>query len=237
MSPKWIFFDLDDTLFDFSAASLISLRRLWLERPEINFVFDSPEAFIDEYHIHNSLMWQLHERGEISADFLKGERFRLTIFPDRKDEIALSISRQLNDRYLRMLGECEAVCDGVKELLEYLKGKILIGVLTNGFTEVQYRKIKTNGLDRFIQRMVISDEIGIQKPDPRLFRYAELATGAVPENSVMVGDNPKNDIIGALDSGWKAIHYYRKGKPLDTDTPNLLGKITDIREVARLCGL
>ena len=236
MTPKWIFFDLDDTLFDFSSASLFSLQRLWEEESVIKDVFSTQEAFIDEYHIHNTRMWQLHERGEISSDFLKPERFRLTLFPSRHDSETEVLCRRLNRRYLEILGGCNAVCPGVTRLMERLKGKCLIGVLTNGFSEVQYRKMESTGINRFIQRIVISDEIGIQKPDPRIFRYAENATGAEKETTVMVGDNPDNDIRGALDSGWHAIFYDRKGKGTLFEEPGYLGRITDIEKVAEICG-
>ncbi len=237
MTPKWIFFDLDDTLFDFSKASLISLQRLWEETPEIKSRFANSEAFIDEYHIHNKRMWDLHESGKISADFLKSERFRLTVFPDQIDENSNNASRRLNDRYLWMLGECNTPVEGARELLRDLSKKYLIGVLTNGFTEVQYRKLKTTGLNRYIQRMIISDEIGIQKPDARIFRFAEQETGATPETSVMIGDNPSNDIAGALEAGWRAIYYDIKGKPFESESKLYLGKIHTLSYMPNLLGI
>lgn len=232
MCPKWIFFDLDDTLFDFSSASLKVLNILWNERAEINSIFPTPEAFIDEYHIHNSRMWELHESGQISADFLKGERFRLTIAPERNDTATRKLSHELNDRYLWLLGECNMVCPGAEELLQFLSRHYLIGVLTNGFTEVQYRKLAATGINRYIQRMVISDEIGIQKPDIRIFRYAEKETGAKSAEIVMIGDNPDNDIKGAIDAGWKAIYYDRKNKEFNSDSSLYIGKTTDLRSIA-----
>ena len=139
--------------------------------------------------------------------------------------------RKLNDRYLWLLGECDASVEGAKELLDELSRKYLIGVLTNGFIEVQYRKLRSTGLDRYIQRMVISDEIGIQKPDSRLFRYAEQATGATPESTIMIGDNPDNDIRGAIDAGWSAIYLDRKGKPFDSPSTLFKGTITSLMEI------
>ena len=234
MSPKWIFFDLDDTLFDFSSASLVSLRTLFDESPEISGRFPDSDAFIDEYHIHNKLMWQLHESGRISADFLKGERFRLTLAPHSDDEATRKRMRAYNDRYLRLLGECDAPLEGAKELLAGISKRHLIGVLTNGFNEAQYRKLRSSGLDRFVQRMVISDEIGIQKPDPRIFRYAELATGATPESTVMIGDNPDNDIRGAIDAGWSAIYLDRKSKPFKSSSPLFLGRTDSLNDIIEM---
>lgn len=231
MAPKWIFFDLDDTLFDFSSASLISLRKLWEESHEIHARFSDADSFIDEYHIHNKRLWELHESGQISADFLKGERFRLTLAPDRADDETRLRMRGFNDRYLWLLGESNNPVEGAKKLLVSLSNSYLIGVLTNGFTEVQYRKLRSTGLDRYIQRMVISDEIGIQKPDTRLFRYAEQATGATPESTLMIGDNPDNDIRGAIDAGWRAIYFDRKGKPYNSDSPFFLGIVARLQEI------
>ncbi|MDE6480800.1 MAG: YjjG family noncanonical pyrimidine nucleotidase [Muribaculaceae bacterium] len=231
MTPKWIFFDLDDTLFDFSKASLLSLQKLWDETSEIRERFDNLNAFLENYHTNNKHMWELHESGKITADFLKGERFRLTIAPDRNDFEIQKFSRNLNDRYLRHLGECNAPMEGAKELLQYISRKRLIGILTNGFTEVQYRKIQTTGLDRYIQRMIISDEIGIQKPDSRLFRHAEQATGATPQSTIMVGDNPDNDMQGALNAGWHAIYFNRKQKPFASASHHFLGQIDSFKDI------
>ena len=234
MTAKWIFFDLDDTLFDFSSASLFALRKLWDEAPFVSDRFDSADAFISEYHIHNSAMWDLHERGLIDSAFLKYERFRLTLAPGMTDDATIGICRELNDRYLSTLGGCPLPCPGAERLLKRLSARYLIGVLTNGFSEVQYRKLKATHLDRYIQRMVISDETGIQKPDPRLFRYAEAATGALPENAVMIGDNPRNDIQGAIDAGWHAIYFDRKGKPFASESELYLGRITDLESAEAL---
>lgn len=231
MALKWIFFDLDNTLFDFSAASLTSLHRLWQEENVINTLYPTASDFIDEYHIHNDRMWQLHERGEITADFLKPERFRLTLAPEKHDSSTTNEMRRLNERYLQILGSCDSTCPGAAELLERLQRNYLIGILTNGFTEVQYNKLKNTGLDRYIQRMVISDEIGIQKPDRRIFRYAEEETGAAPDEILMVGDNPVSDIAGAIGAGWRAIYYDRKGNGGDFDSPLFLGRITDLLQL------
>lgn len=234
MKIKWVFFDLDDTLFDFAKSSLISLEKLWEEQDIIRKKFATPESFIDEYHIHNSRMWELHEIGKITSEFLKGERFRLTIAPEREDDEIQRISRMLNDRYLYLLGECNAPVEGAKQLLEKLSKKFMIGVLTNGFNEVQYRKLINSGLDRYIQRVVISDEIGVQKPDARLFRYAEIETGATTETAIMIGDNPRNDIRGALDAGWRAIYYDCKEKEFESKSEKYMGRVQKLDEVEKL---
>lgn len=231
MTPKWIFFDLDNTLFDFSKASLESLRILYEETPTIRARFSDREAFIDEYHVHNTQMWKLHESGKITSDFLRPERFRLTLFPDRHDEEAIRLSSHLDTKYLDILGSQRFVCPGAFELLDRLKDKYLIGILTNGFTDVQYRKLHSTGLDRYIQRMVISDEIRVQKPDARIFRYAEQETGASSDEIIMIGDNPLSDVQGALDAGWKAAYYDRMNRGESFDSPLYLGRYSDMASI------
>ena len=85
--------------------------------------------------------------------------------------------------------------------------------------------------------MIISDEIGIQKPDAQIFRFAEQETGATPETSVMIGDNPSNDIAGALEAGWRAIYYDIKGKPFESESKLYLGKIHTLSYMPNLLGI
>lgn len=116
-------------------------------------------------------------------------------------------------------------------MLKELRQKYLIGVLSNGFKGIQYKKLVNSGLDSYIQRVVISEEIGIQKPDARIFRYAETATGASADSAVMVGDNPANDVGGAIAAGWRAIYYDCKEKPFESSSPLYLGKVKDLRDI------
>ena len=81
--------------------------------------------------------------------------------------------------------------------------------------------------------MVISDEIRIQKPDPRIFRYAEQETGATPDTTIMIGDNPDNDIQGALDAGWQAIYLDRKSKPFSSTSNLYLGRIASLHDITK----
>lgn len=232
MDFKWIFFDIDNTLFDFSRASLESLRLLYSESLPLMQIFHSAEAFIEEFHVHNALMWQLHEQGKITSSFLRCERFRLTMFQDRHDTDAIRLSKVLDTRYLDILGSQTYTCPGAMELLSRLQGKYLIGALTNGFTDVQYRKLQSTGLNRYIQRMVISDEIGMQKPDARLFRYAEHAVGARPSEILMIGDNPASDIQGALDAGWHAAYFDRYDRGDTFVSPRYIGRFNDLNSIS-----
>ena len=212
--PEWIFFDLDDTLWDFAANSLRSLEYIYNETALVRDKFPSYHRFLDVYHTHNSRMWEEFAKGNVTSDFIKTERWRATLFPETSPDNPPSECIEINDSYLSKLATFPYMPDGVIPLLEKLVKSKIIGVISNGFADTQYRKLNSSGLWKYVARMIVSDEVGIQKPDPRLFDYAISETGAsgIP---VMVGDNPDTDILGALLAGWKAIWY----NPANKDFP------------------
>lgn len=224
--PRWVFFDLDDTLWDFAANSLKSLRHVFDNFQVVSDTFGSFNDFIDVYHVHNSKMWELHAQGKVSSGFLKTERWRLTLFPGRPRGETDGICSAVNDAYLDCLATQPGMGKDTAEALAFLSKVFMIGVISNGFTDTQYKKLSCSGLWRFVARTIISDEIGIQKPDRRIFDYALRETGAasVP---VMVGDNPDTDVAGALKAGWKAIWFNRSGSPFPFDNDTLASKGAD----------
>ena len=122
------------------------------------------------------------------------------------------LAESWDKRYLDILSDESRLVPDALDILERAREHYLIGILSNGFREVQYKKLRTTGLWRYVQRMVVSDEIGVNKPDARLFRFAEQAVGARPEECLMIGDNPDADIKGAIDAGWRAVYFNRVGK-------------------------
>ncbi|MDE6533687.1 MAG: YjjG family noncanonical pyrimidine nucleotidase [Muribaculaceae bacterium] len=204
--PRWIFFDLDDTLWDFNSNSLKSLLFIFNRFSIISSIFGNFDSFVHQYRIHNSKLWEEHARGMISSSFLKTERWRRTLFPDLLPERVPVICRNIDVEYLDYLATQTDIAVNAIEVLHCLSRHFMIGVISNGFKDTQYKKLYNSGLWRYVTRMVISDEIAIQKPDTRIFRHAIRETGAsgIP---VMVGDNPEADILGALQAGWDAIWF------------------------------
>ncbi|MDD5870806.1 MAG: HAD family hydrolase, partial [Bacteroidales bacterium] len=163
---KTIFIDLDDTIWDFTANSKVAMRmvytRLGLDR-------QCPyERFIVSYLAHNERLWNLYHHGEITKDFLLSERFRVVF-----EECGIAFAdpempRRINDDYLETIVTLDRVVDGAPELLEHLKRRGPVYVLSNGFANLQSRKLRSGHLDGYIDRLVLSDDIGITKPDRRL---------------------------------------------------------------------
>lgn len=231
MPLKWVFIDLDDTLWDFSANSLDTLRELYTEYVYLSEIFNSFDNFSDVYHEINDRMWMLFQRGVIDSDTVKRRRFELLLEPVLGSSEAVKRAAILQHEYLWRLGNKTRIVEGAIDLLRWLSKRYLIGVLSNGFREVQYRKLYGGELWRYVQRMIISDEVGVSKPDARVFRYAEQATGATAETTLMIGDNAEADIRGAVAAGWKAIYFDRKSKG---NAPQGVSVITSLSEIPRL---
>lgn len=210
---KWVFIDLDDTLWDFSANSDVALQKLYRNFDIISGYYPEYEEFDEAYHLKNSELWDLYHHGHIEQEYLKLERFRwLLVRKGYESDDVDVLSAAMNEWYLEELSRCRELVDGAIDLLESLSKRYLIGVLSNGFADVQYRKLQTSGLWRYVQRMVVSDEIGVQKPDRRIFDYALSEVGAEADEVIMIGDNPDADIYGAKSAGWRTIYFNRKGR-------------------------
>ena len=121
------------------------------------------------------------------------------------------------------------VVDGAPELLAHLTKRGPVHVLSNGFANLQSRKLKSGGIDKYITKLILSDDIDVTKPDRRLFDYALEQVGGTPETTVMIGDNYDADIFGANNAGWHTIFFNRKNVVLETNVADLtVTRLTDI---------
>lgn len=212
---KTVWFDLDDTLIDFVANSRTSLAIVYDSLPQLQALFTDSGSWIERYEYHNHRLWDLYSRAEIERDHLRMERFRLPLTEaGMADGDARRLSDYLDTFYLDTLAGQTAMVEGAVELLKAMreKGDIKIGVLSNGFADVQYRKIANTGLADLIDITVLSDDIDVNKPDRRLFDYAAAKAGSPsPGSNLMIGDNASTDIAGALGAGWHAIWLNLRG--------------------------
>jgi putative hydrolase of the HAD superfamily len=229
---KWVWVDLDDTLWDFRANSLVALAQVYDEK-ELGRYFSSCQQWIDSYHVVNDMLWAQYSTGEIVQDYLRMERFRRPLSEAGcADAEARRLSTEMDPLYLGILGTLKGTVDGAIELLEWLHSSgYKVGILSNGFKEVQYAKISTSGLDKHIDAVVLSDEIGINKPDVRIFEYAAQKVGSEAAESVMIGDNVMTDIGGAISAGWKAIWYNGTNRCV----PEEIARNERVTVVTKLC--
>lgn len=203
-----LWFDLDDTLWDMTGNSVICLRELY-DIYGLGRYFGSTEQWDECYHRINAALWERYSAGTISRDFLRSERFAapLCLAGVAPDE-AQKLSASLDVRYLGLLGAKTRLIKGAAEILPWLRGRgYRMGIVSNGFREVQYNKLRSSSIDSFFDIVVLSDDAGYNKPDRRFFAYAEERAGTRDCRNVIIGDNPVTDIRGGLDARWDAVWF------------------------------
>lgn len=199
MKYRHLFIDLDRTLYDFD----LSTRETFLELFDKFGLYERGvkpfDKFFELYHKNNVELWEKYRKGEISKRFLNVHRFHITLLAFGIDDRAFA-GRFAAD-YLHMSPRKKALFPNVLEVLEYLQKKYILHIITNGFEEVQDIKIKANELDKYFTTITTSEEAGSKKPDLQIFKYALAKAGALPEESLMIGDDMDVDIKGAKAAG------------------------------------
>jgi putative hydrolase of the HAD superfamily len=195
---KHIFFDLDQTLWDFKSSSKLILEQIYLKYSLSNY-FESFDEFYYNYQYHNELLWADYKNGKLKKSILRWQRFYKTIHEKglKNKEIAKKIAQD----YVDGLSYQNTVFPYAIDALEYLSKKYKLYVLTNGFKEIQDIKMKICKLDTYFQRVFTSEEMGFLKPQRGAFEFALNSVNAKKSESIMVGDDLKSDIIGAKTFG------------------------------------
>lgn len=206
MKPyEWILFDADETLFEFDALRGL---KLMFSRFGINF----SDADFSEYQLVNKPLWVQYQNGEISATQLQHQRFQS--WAERLDETP----KTLNSAFLSAMADICAPLHGAANLLNTLRGKMKLGIITNGFTELQQVRLERTGFRDHFDVLIISEQVGVAKPHPEIFEYALSAMGHPSrERVLMVGDNPDSDILGGLNAGLHTCWVNADNKPEPTD--------------------
>jgi len=201
---KHVFIDLDDTLWDFHANAKLSLQEVY-EYRKLNQYFDSFDQFFKIYAKRNLELWELYGKGVIRKEFLMVERFRhpLAFVGVDNDELAI----QIGDQFLDILPTKTILIPFAKELLDYLYPKYPLTIISNGFVEVQYKKLRSANLERYFTHVVLSEAAKALKPDKRIFEYALQLNNAIAAETIMIGDSYEADIRGAQNAGIDQIFF------------------------------
>ncbi|WP_294819534.1 YjjG family noncanonical pyrimidine nucleotidase [uncultured Flavobacterium sp.] len=204
---KDIFFDLDHTLWDFEKNSDITFRTIF-EKHGLDM---DHGRFIELYVPINEHYWKLFRDGNISQEELRygrlNEAFRQIGFRVN-DELLHTLAAE----YIKYLPESNHLFEGAIEVLDYLKPKYSLHIITNGFHDVQAGKLKNSNLDHYFETVTNSDMAGSKKPHAGIFEFAIKAANAQKCHSIMIGDCIEADVQGALDCGIDAIYFNESGK-------------------------
>lgn len=191
---KNLFLDLDDTLWDTYHNNKECLEELYADY-HFDRYYASFEAFFSIYMPHNNRLWEEYRNGTIDRQTLIVERFRYVLRPLGIEDVpsVLAINRDFLERTTRKT----RLVPGAIELLEYLRPSYRLFILSNGFREVQFKKLTNAGLAPYIRRMILSEDASIQKPHKGIFDYALVNTNSRRSESLMIGDSWEADIVGA----------------------------------------
>lgn len=202
---KHLFFDLDRTLWDFDSSSEMAFNEIFQTYSLNEKGVASVKAFQQAYTIHNELLWAQYREGKIEKEELRSLRFLLTL--NDFGIVDTELADKIGNDYLDISPRKVSLFPNTIHVLEYLKPNYKIHLITNGFSEVQFIKLKASGLDRFFEEVITSEEAGVKKPDPAIFVYSLEKTGATPTESLMIGDDPLVDILGAKNAGMDQVLF------------------------------
>ncbi len=213
---KHILIDLDDTIWDFRRNSKIAMQEIFYDY-ELNQFYNSFESFYDVYMIKNHQLWDQYAKGEITKDFLSLERFLYPLRIAGNENVELA--KKLGEDFLYRTTMQTNLIDGAIETLEYLKDKgYTLSIISNGFVEVQYTKLRCSGLLPYFANVFLSEEIGYQKPDTRFFQTVLDRLNATPAECLVIGDNFQTDVQGAQNANIRALFYKDStNKPIDIE--------------------
>ena len=205
MKIKHIFFDLDRTLWDFETNSHNTLEELFSTFHLKEKGIPNADKFIQIYKVRNEKLWELYRAGKISQIDLRRERFQRTLAYFGIHDFALS--EAIGEQYISICPKKNQLLPSAIEVLEYLSKKYKLHIITNGFHKVQHVKLKYANLTKYFDSIITSEQIGVMKPNPKIFEFALETANAKSSESVYVGDDLKVDIIGCQNCGIDGIYF------------------------------
>ena len=203
---KHIFFDLDRTLWDFDAAAEVAFERIYEKYELKNLGIPSAHEFHEVYHPLNEQLWVLYRADKITKAELNRTRFLKPL--EHYGIHDTTLADHLSEDYVYWSPRIVRLVPGTMELLDYLKPKYHLHLITNGFQEVQHTKLSGSGLEPYFETLTVSEEVGVKKPNPEIFHYALRKAHATAEESLMIGDEMAVDIDGARAAGIDTLLFH-----------------------------
>lgn len=217
-----IFFDLDHTLWDFDKNSEISYKLIF-DKLDINIEM---RDFLGVYKQINMDLWKLFREDAIDKDTLRYRRLHDS-FKAINVSVSDAVIYTIADEYVYHLSQQTHLLDGALTLLNYLKPKYNLHIITNGFAEVQVGKLKNTNLEAYFDVVINSEMAGVKKPNPIIFEKALQMANVSKEQSLMIGDSYEADVLGAINYGIDAICYnYHK-----EDLPTHIHQVNHLEEL------
>ena len=231
MKYKDLFIDFDDTLYDTYGNAVIALRETF-EAFHLERYYQDPQVFYDAYWAANIDLWKRYSKGEISRPFLIVERFRRPLSVGDGLNVTEQLCLEMSDKFLDFCSSKPGVVEGAHELMDYLRSRgYRMHMCSNGFHEVQYKKLAACGLRDYFNTIILSEDAGVNKPSPLYFDYALKMSEADKDATLMIGDNLQTDIEGAHNAGLDTILFNRWGVDPSSVPTYVVDRLLDIKKI------
>lgn len=228
---KTLFIDLDDTLWATQENNKVALEELYVAH-NWSQGYPSFEELYQRYYPNNEYLWHEYREGRIDKRELTIRRF--SFFLETFSEVTEESILRLNDEFLELTSIKRGVVDGALELLEYLHPRYKIVIVSNGFIEVQHRKMESAGITPFVDHVVLSEDVGVSKPAKGIMEYALNISRSRRSESLFIGDSWEADIRAAQNVGIPSIWFNPSHKhspmPLD-EYPYPIYEVSTLKEV------
>lgn len=203
---KHVFFDLDHTLWDFDKNSGLTFEKIF----DLNKIDVELKDFLPVYEPINFKYWKLYREEKVTKSDLRYRRLR-EAFDGVGVKVEDEMIYRLSESYIDNLTTFNHLFEGTFEILEYLKDKYELHIITNGFGEAQDKKLTTSNIKSYFKTVTNSEMVGVKKPNPKIFNFALELAKAKASESLMIGDSLEADIEGAAKIGMHTIHFDYKG--------------------------
>lgn len=221
-----IFIDFDDTLIDTQGYANLCLTSLYADY-KLDSFFSSVEEFVNLYHLHVGELWRQYALGYVTKEELLKSRFDKTLGGLVDRDFLNRIGADFVSRVIKN----DIHIEGAEDLLKYLKSRYTVVMLSNGFSEMQYDKIRNVGFMDYFDDVVLSDVVGVNKPHPDIFTFALRKMNVKSEKVVMIGDSYLSDIKGAMNSHIDQIWYNPLGLKEDVMATYTVKKLDEICDI------
>ena len=211
-----VFFDLDHTLWDFDKNSALTFEKIF----EINNLEVEINKFLDIYLPINLKYWKLYREDKVSKETLRFGRLN-EAFLALEVEVDRDVIDKLSDDYIDHLSSFNHLFDNTFEILDYLNKNYNLHIITNGFDEVQHKKMAKSNILHYFKTVTNSEMVGVKKPNPEIFNYALELANAKAATSIMIGDSFEADILGAKNIGMDVIFFDVNNLILEDDTKQI----------------
>ena len=218
-----VFFDLDHTLWDFEKNSALTFQKIF----DQNGLTIDVDGFLSMYSPINLEFWKLYRENRISKPELRYQRLKRTF-----DGLGISVSDDMIDllanEYIAHLSSFTHLVPNTLHILDYLAPRYRLHIITNGFEEVQEKKLKGSNIHHYFEHIVNSETAGVKKPHPYIFEMALEKAKVSAGNGIMIGDNLEADIQGAKAVGMEAIHFNCNGESSHDISP-MINNLIEIK--------